>query len=167
MKTRLKLWAALILCLCALLLCGSALAVDIAVPVNLEHGTILVAVGGEQIEDDGADDDFIYYVADVGDTVTLTGSPDAGYRLASCGAYRVTDANFTPGAAVAEGDGTGVTFTVPDGLYAGTLLVQAAFEEGSSAYSVTTAVPDDGGTGNTVTVDKASAEAGEIGRAHV
>ena len=169
MKMRLKLWAALILCLCALLLCGSALAGDVNLVIpESEYGSFAVQRNGTVIETNVKQGIYWYYTVAEGDTVTLISTPASGYRLDSCAVYAIKNmtrmSTDTEDYVTSSTDST-YTFTVPTGkTYVNNngLLVEAHHTEaGPVVYAVTAAVADDGGTGSTVTVDKASAEAGE------
>ena len=174
MKNRLMLLTALILTLCALLVCGSALAdnVNLVIPESdqgsftvQQNGTVITTSVNQVI----SQKTYWYYTVAEGDTVTLTSTPVSGYRLDSItvSAIRSTTNGLMPGTEypVTPSGASSYTFTVPTGktyVKQNGLLVEASYSEaGPVFYAVTAAVPDDGGTGNTVTVDKASAEAGE------
>ncbi len=173
MKNRLMLLTALILTLCALLVCGSALAdaVNLVIPES-EYGSFTVQQNGTVITTSVnqviSQKTYWYYTVAEGDTVTLISTPVSGYQLDSCAVYAIRNAtNMTPGTEyeVTQSGDAAYTFTVPTGkTYVNNngLLVEASYSEaGPVVYAVTTAVPDDGGTGNTVSVNKTSAEAGE------
>ena len=62
MKKIAKLWAGLVLCLCALLLCGSALAVDVNLVIpESEYGSFAVQRNGTVIETNVKQGIYWYY----------------------------------------------------------------------------------------------------------